>query len=199
MESVDGERRALVVVDVQRDFCEGGALAVAGGNDVATRVVLLAQEGDYEVVIATRDWHVDPGEHFASEGSEPDYVRSWPVHCVAGSRGAAFHPALDDVELDAVFDKGHRGPGYSGFEAIEHLTHEPFDGWLERHGVTALDVVGIATDHCVLATALDAARAGFSVRVLEGAVAGVGADTSAAAIARMRAAGVEVVPGLGDG
>ena len=158
------DRRALVVVDVRRDSGEGGV-------DVATRIAMLAEEGDYEVVVAMR---------------------------VAGSEGAALHPALEDVGFDGVFDTGLRGPGHSGFGAIEHLTDEPFDGWLSRHGVTALDVVGVATDHCLVATALDAVRAGFAVRVLEGAVAGAPPETSAAAARKMRAAGVDVVAGLGD-
>jgi nicotinamidase/pyrazinamidase len=191
------ERRALIVVDVQHDFCEGGALAVDGGNDVAHRVAALAQDGDYESVVATRDWHIAPGEHFASEGTEPDYRATWPVHCVAGSTGARLHPALEDVEFDAVFDKGHHGAGYSGFEAVEHHTGEPLDDWLARNRIQSVDLVGLATDFCVVETALDAVRRGFGTRVLEDAVAGVSPETTSDAISRMTAAGVDVVPRTG--
>src|SRR3981081_2039177 len=124
------ERRAVVVVDVQRDFCGGGAPAGDGGNGVARGVAALAQDGDYESVVATRDWHIAPGEHFASEGTEPDYRATWPVHCVAGSMGARLPRGVESVEFAAAFDKGPHGAGYSGFEAVEHHTGEPLDDWL---------------------------------------------------------------------
>ena len=101
----DGERRALIVVDVQRDLCEGGAVALQGGNDVAAAIALLAQEAEYEAVVATRDWHVDPGGHFAAPGAAPDFENSWPPHCVADTAGARLHTALEELEFDAVFDK----------------------------------------------------------------------------------------------
>jgi nicotinamidase/pyrazinamidase len=191
--SGSARRRALIVVDLQLDFCEGGALGVEGGNAVAQRIAMLAQDGDYEWVVATRDWHVSPGAHFAAEGAEPDYRDTWPVHCVAHSAGAALHPALDDAELDAVFDKGHHGAGYSAFEAVEHHTGEPLEEWLLRHRIEVVEIAGLATDFCVKETALDAVRRGLVTRVLEGAVAGVSVDTTAEAIAAMAAAGIEVV------
>lgn len=187
-------RRALIVVDVQRDFCEGGALAVEGGNDVANRIAVLMQEGDYESVVATRDWHIAPVGHFAAEGTDPDYRETWPVHCVAGSEGARLHPVLDELEFDAVFDKGHHRAGYSGFEALEHHTAEPLDDWLTRHSIDVVEIAGLATDFCVVETALDSAARGFTTRVLEEVVAGVAPDTTADARRRMSAAGVELVP-----
>jgi nicotinamidase/pyrazinamidase len=190
-------RRALIVVDVQRDFCEGGALAVEGGNEVAHRVAVLAQGSAYEAVVATRDWHIAPAGHFAQEGTEPDYQTTWPVHCLAGSTGARLHEVLDELELDAVFDKGHHRAGYSGFEAVEHHTGEPLDDWLVRHRIEMVDIAGLATDFCVAETALDAVRRGFTTRVLEEAVAGVSPDTTADALRRMTAAGVEVLPATG--
>ncbi|MBV8950418.1 MAG: isochorismatase family protein [Actinobacteria bacterium] len=190
-------RRALLIVDVQRDFCEGGALAVEGGHEVARRVAVLAVEGDYESIVATRDWHIAPAGHFAEEGEDPDYRDTWPAHCVAGTPGARLHPLVDELEIDAVFDKGHHRAGYSGFEALEHHTGEPLADWLGRHRVEVLDVVGLATDHCVAATALDAVRLGFVTRVLEDAVAGVAPDTTSDAFRRMTAAGIDVVPRTG--
>ena len=194
----DEERRALVVVDVQRDFCEGGALSLHGGNDVAAAIALLAQEAAYEVVVATRDWHVEPGEHFAAPGTAPDFDRSWPRHCVADTEGARLHTTLEEVEFDAVFDKGHHGAGSSGFESIEHHTGEPLDGWLGRHRITAIDIVGMPIEYCVTATALDGVRNGYATRVLRGATAGIAPETTAEAIRRMAAAGVQLDPGLGD-
>ncbi len=187
-------RCGLLIVDLQRDFCEGGALAVEGGNDVARRVAVLAAEGDYECVVATRDWHVAPAGHFAEEGVAPDYRETWPVHCVAGTSGASLHPLIDELELDAVFDKGHHRAGYSGFEAVEHHTGETLGDWLARHRIDVVDVAGLATDFCVVATALDAVRLGFATRVLEAAVAGVSPDTTAEALQKMTAAGIDVVP-----
>ncbi|WP_309148756.1 isochorismatase family protein [Saccharopolyspora gregorii] len=178
--------RALLVVDVQLDFCEGGALAVAGGAAVAAAISRHLAESEYAHVVATRDYHVDPGGHFSSE---PDYVRSWPVHCVAGTAGAAFHPELEVGPVRAVFSKGRFDDGYSGFEGVDG------DGrglaeWLAERGVTEVDVVGIATDHCVRATALDAAAAGFATTVLLDLTAGVARATVDAALDELRAAGV---------
>ena len=181
---------ALIVTDVQNDFCEGGSLPVAGGAAVAARISTYLQSADYEHVVATRDHHVDPGEHFSDT---PDFVNSWPPHCRAGTAGASFHPNLDIGRVEAVFDKGDYAAAYSGFEG-----REPGGAWLrdwltDRH-VDSVDVVGIATDHCVRATALDAAAAGFHTRVLLGLCAGVDPDTTTAAVAEMAAAGVAVVP-----
>jgi nicotinamidase/pyrazinamidase len=191
-------RRALIVTDVQNDFCEGGSLAVAGGAEVAFRIGELlhawqqADEPDrqYDVVVATRDHHIDPGEHFSDT---PDFERSWPAHCVVGTDGAAFHPNLDPQPFDAIFLKGEHQAAYSGFEG---KTSDGVDlaAWLRAHSVTDVDVCGIATDYCVRATALDARRAGFTTRLLSGLVAGVAPSSSAAALDELRAAGVALLP-----
>jgi nicotinamidase/pyrazinamidase len=189
--------RALIVVDVQNDFCEGGSLAVAGGADVAAGVTDLIGEaaGSYRHVVATRDHHIDPGDHFSAE---PDYVTSWPVHCVAGTEGVGFHPnftpAVASGAVEAVFDKGAYAAAYSGFEGHDEQGTGLAE-WLRERGVGEVDVVGIATDHCVRATALDAAREGFGTRVLLGLTAGVAEDTTRRALGELRAAGVEVVEG----
>ncbi|MGW2304974.1 nicotinamidase [Streptomyces sp. NPDC001809] len=190
--------RALIVVDVQNDFCEGGSLAVGGGADVAAAITdLVGQTAgtSYRHVVATRDHHVDPGSHFAPEGEEPDYVTSWPVHCVAGTEGVGFHPnfapAVASGAIDAVFDKGAYDAAYSGFEGHDEngLT---LAEWLREREVTEVDVVGIATDHCVRATALDAAREGFRTHVLLDLTAGVAKETTDRALEELRAAGVEL-------
>ncbi|WP_288798769.1 isochorismatase family protein [uncultured Arsenicicoccus sp.] len=193
------ESRVLLIVDVQGDFCEGGSLAVAGGAAVARDVasLVLSREGRYAAVVATQDWHEDPGGHWAPQ---PDYVDTWPVHCAAGSSGADFHeglrPALGSV--DAVVRKGRRSAAYSGFEGVTD-DGETLAQWLSSRGITAVDCVGIATDHCVRATALDAASAGLRTRVLLDLTAGVAPDTTERALDELRAAGVELVgaPRLG--
>lgn len=184
---------ALVVVDVQRDFCEGGSLAVAGGGDVAAAVVAHIAASDYARVVATQDWHHDPGVHFSSH---PDYVDSWPPHCVVGTSGADLHEALQHTEFDAVFRKGANVAAYSGFEGTTQGGDQPGAGlalWLRDNGVTALDIVGIATDHCVRATVLDAVREGFTTRVLLDLTAGVAAESTARALVELRTAGAELV------
>jgi len=182
--------KALVVVDVQNDFCEGGSLAVSGGARVASEVSAYAKAhaDEYDAVVLTRDYHVEPGAHFA-EG-EPDFSQTWPRHCVVGTEGAAFHPALD-VDADAVFSKGAHEAAYSGCEGATD-DGEPLADWLRARGIDAVDVVGIATDYCVRATALDAAASGLRTRVLVDLTAGVAPDTSAAAVAELTAAGVDV-------
>ena len=182
--------RALIVVDVQNDFCEGGSLAVEGGAAVASRISrYLGEHGDdYTAVVATRDHHVDPGAHFAAE---PDYVDTWPAHCVLGTPGAEFHPDLDTSAVDDVFDKGAHAAAYSGFEGVDGAG-ERLEPYLRGRDIETVDVVGLATDHCVRATALDAAAAGFRTRVLTDLAAGVAPATTAAAIDQLRAAGVEV-------
>lgn len=184
-------QRALLVVDVQNDFCEGGSLAVAGGAHVAAAITDLLEHGAdrYAVVAATRDHHVDPGAHFSPT---PDYVDTWPAHCVAGTPGAQFHPALSTVGVDAVFDKGEHAAAYSGFEGVD-AQGTSLGSWLAAQGVDEVDIVGIATDHCVRATALDAARAGLHTRVLLDLTAGVAPQTVAEALEQMAAAGVELV------
>jgi len=176
---------ALIVVDVQNDFCEGGALAVAGGTDVARAITERLHEGGFDYAVATRDWHVDPGPHFAAE---PDFASSWPVHCRADTPGAQLHPDVDATALDAVFDKGQHSPGYSGFEGRSDGV--ALDDWLRAHGVDAVEIVGIATDHCVRATALDAARAGYATTVRLDLTAGVARASVADALAQLWDAGV---------
>lgn len=191
--------RALIVIDVQNDFCEGGSLPVIGGAAVAADISALLAHPDraatYDWVVATRDFHSDPGAHFSAE---PDFIDSWPPHCVIGTAGADFHAALDPTSLDTVFDKGHSSAAYSGFSGHDGQG-TPLETWLRQHGVQAVDVAGIATDHCVRATASHAAAAGFRTRVLLGLSAGVAAATTSAALAAMQAAGVELLgePRLG--
>ena len=189
--------RALIVVDVQNDFCEGGSLAVAGGSGVAERIAayIEANRGDYAAIVATADWHIDPGSHFSSA---PDYVVSWPVHCVAGTAGADFHPALAPALpfLDAVFRKGEYAAAYSGFEGRSQdgpAREAPIGlgDWLAGAVVTRVDVVGIATDYCVRATAADALAAGLQTRILLDMTAGVAAESTTRALADLREAGAE--------
>ncbi|GAA1763585.1 isochorismatase family protein [Luedemannella helvata] len=179
--------RALIIVDVQNDFCEGGSLPVTGGAAVAAGIsaALRAGEGRWDHVVATKDYHVDPGAHF---GNPPDYVNSWPVHCVVGTGGVEFHPALDTDRIEAVFEKGQHAAAYSGFEG--HAGSIGLAAWLRMRDVDAVDVVGIATDHCVRATALDAAAEGFDTTVLLDYTAGVAAETTEAALSAMRQAGI---------
>ncbi|MFI1579855.1 isochorismatase family protein [Embleya sp. NPDC020630] len=199
--------RALIVVDVQNDFCEGGSLAVAGGAAVAEAIrhhvaanaaeqppdPVHAETPAYAHIVATRDHHVDPGEHFSAT---PDYARSWPVHCVAGTEGALFHPAfasaVESGRVEEVFSKGAHAAAYSGFEGAAP-DGTSLAAWLRERGVTQVDVVGIATDHCVRATALDAVGEGFATRVLLSLTAGVGPSSTATALAQLRGAGVELV------
>ena len=195
--------RALIVVDVQNDFCEGGSLAVDGGGDVARAISRYLQHGNgYAHIVATNDYHVDPGSHFSDE---PDYASSWPRHCVVGTPGVRFHPDLDLTRVEAIFRKGTHAAAYSGFEGVDDAG-TPLGDWLREHDVHEVDVVGIATDYCVRATAADAAGAGFATRVLLGLTAGVTPESTAKAIEEMSAAGVELVgtplleeqiPGLG--
>lgn len=188
--------RALIVVDVQNDFCEGGSLPVSGGAQVAHDVNRLIHAWheqlpggpDYAHVVATKDHHVDPGDHWSRD---PDYVDSWPVHCRVGTDGEAFHHNLDPAPFDAIFLKGEHAAAYSGFEG-RTTAGVPLTTWLRDHGVTEVDVCGIATDYCVRATALDAVKEGFAVRLLPGLCAGVAPETSDAALDEMLAAGVGV-------
>lgn len=184
-----GVMRALIVVDVQNDFCEGGSLAVAGGTAVAQAVnTLLAGPHGYSHVLATKDFHIDPGPHFSDH---PDFVDSWPPHCVAGSTGADFPPGLDPAPFEAVFLKGAYTAAYSGFEGT--CDGVGLADWLRARDVEAVDIVGIATDYCVRATAQDAVRAGFDTRVLVNLTAGVAPETTADALAEMEGTGVELV------
>jgi nicotinamidase/pyrazinamidase len=187
--------RALLIVDVQNDFCEGGSLAVAGGRAVVGAINALLAVPDhgrigYDHVIATKDFHIDPGDHFADH---PDYALSWPRHCVAHSTGAEFHPALDTTRIEAVFRKGAYRAAYSGFEGTADSVG--LADWLRARGVDEVDVVGIATDYCVRATAMDAVAEGFRTRVLVDLTVGVSPESTAAALDEMDRRGVLLVTG----
>ncbi|WP_375406833.1 isochorismatase family protein [uncultured Amnibacterium sp.] len=188
--------RALLIVDVQNDFTEGGALGVDGGAAVAAGITehLSAHAGDYALVAASRDWHDggnDNGGHFATSAA-PDFTVTWPVHCVAGTMGAEYHPALDTAVIDVHVKKGQGTPAYSAFQGTTD-DGRSLGEVLHERGVTDLDVVGIATDYCVRASALDAQGSGTRVRVLTDLIAGVAPETSAAALEEFRAVGVETV------
>lgn len=181
---------ALIIVDVQNDFCEGGSLAVPGGAGVASAITntLRAAPRHWDHIVATKDYHIDPGDHF---GNPPDFVDSWPAHCIAGSAGSEFHPELDTDQIEAVFLKGERQAAYSGFEG--HAGSINLAAWLRLHDVSDVDIVGIATDHCVRATALDAVEEGFRTTVLLDLTAGVAKETTDRALLQLREAGVELV------
>jgi nicotinamidase/pyrazinamidase len=184
--------RALVIVDVQNDFCEGGSLAVTGGAAVAdaiTEYVASPHRPRYAAIVATADRHIDPGSHFSDT---PDYMDSWPPHCVVGTRGTEFHPALDTSAVQEVFGKGAYAAAYSGFEGASD-DGDSLSEWLQDHGIDAVDIVGIATDHCVRATAMDAVREGFDTRVLLDYTAAVSPDTLRTALGAMQDAGVTLV------
>ena len=189
-------KRALIVVDVQNDFCEGGSLPVEGGARVASDISIILrhwtrkdpQAPPYDVVVATKDHHIDPGAHWSDA---PDFAETWPVHCKVGTDGEAFHPNLDPQPFDAVFLKGEHAAAYSGFEGTE-AGGAPLVDWLRAHEVAQVDVCGIATDYCVRATALDAARHGFQTQVLLPLCAGVAPETTEAAVQEMRRAGILV-------
>jgi len=187
--------RGLLIVDVQNDFTEGGALGVDGGTDVARGITqyLAQHRGDYGVVIASRDWHIaegDNGGHFAVQG-EPNFVDTWPVHCVAGTFGAEYHPELDISQVDVHVKKGQGEPAYSMFEGVTDEGHTVSEV-LEAHGVTSVDVVGIATDYCVRASALDALSGGQEVTVLTDLVAAVAHDTGERALDELAAHGAMI-------
>jgi nicotinamidase/pyrazinamidase len=187
--------RALVIVDVQNDFCEGGSLAVAGGADVARRISdhVDAHGQEYSAIVATADWHDDPGAHFSAS---PDYVDSWPAHCRVGTDGALFHPGAERAfeHVEAIFRKGLHEAAYSGFEGftVEADRRIPLAQWLRDRAIETVDVVGIATDHCVRATALDAEEEGFDTTVLLDLTAGVAPETTALALAELAAHDVQL-------
>ena len=221
--------RALIIVDVQNDFCEGGSLPVEGGAELAGAIseYVDAHHGQFDHVVATQDWHVDPGAHFSED---PDFIDSWPTHCVAGTRGAELHPDLDTEYIQAYFRKGQFTAAYSGFEGLlapddavptgdrkpgampvsgaapgsdpdagafaasDLATGEDaigLDDWLQSHDVEDVVVIGIATDHCVKATALDGVQAGYSVTVLRDLTVGVAEDLDDA-FAEMELGGVDI-------
>ena len=186
--------KALFIVDVQNDFTEGGALGVDGGDAVAERITrfLEAHAGEYAVIVASRDWHDgdnDNGGHFHPE---PDFVDSWPVHCVSGTEGAEYDPGLDTAAVTHHVKKGQGVPAYSLFEGMtdEGVTVAHL---LEEHGVVDVDVTGLATDYCVRASALDAIEHGRHVRILTDLVAGVAPESSEASLAELAHAGAELV------
>jgi nicotinamidase/pyrazinamidase len=183
--------RALIVVDVQPTFCEGGELGVAGGNDVAGRVAEYAavHRDRYTLVATTQDWHIDPGDHFSDT---PDYIDSWPPHGVAGTPNAELHPALAALGADVSVKKGQHAAAYSGFEGTDDAGRGLAD-LLRAAGVDAVDVVGLAESHCVKATALDAHTLGFATRVLDDLTAPVSPVLGAAARAELASAGVELI------
>lgn len=181
-------RRALIVVDVQPTFCEGGELAVNGGHAVAHRVATYATERRdlYDAILTTQDWHIDPGEHFSDD---PDFVNSWPVHGVADTPNAALHPALEGIDADAHVKKGQYDHGYSGFDGADDAGRS-LEAILTEAGIGAVDVVGLAESHCVKHTALDARRAGLATRVISDLTAPVTPAQGEQARAEMRGAGV---------
>lgn len=182
--------RALIIVDVQNDFCEGGSMGVAGGAEVAAGIsaALRDDPGRWDHVVATKDYHIDPGAHFANPPDTPDFVDSWPPHCLVGSPGAEFHPELDTDRIEAIFTKGEYEAAYSGFEGSAGSIG--LAAWLRMHDVDTVEVAGIATDHCVRATATDAAGEGFATTVLLDLTAGVARETTDRALATLRSAGV---------
>ena len=186
--------KALLIVDVQNDFTEGGALGVTGGDSVAEGITrhLETHAGDYSAVIASRDWHdpdSDNGGHFSAT---PDFVDSWPVHCVAETEGAEYDPLLSTEAISHHVRKGQGRPDYSAFQGTTD-TGSSLGELLQQLAVTELDIVGIAIDHCVRASALDALSASVEVRVLTDLVAGVGAESSAAALSEVEAAGASIM------
>lgn len=189
--------KALFVIDVQNDFCEGGPLACQGGAQVASNITqyLTAEKSTYDFVIASRDWHTpndSNGGHFPDTGQEPDFVNSWPLHCIAGEQGAEYHPNLDVSLIDLHIKKGQGQHGYSIFEGNTD-SGESIQDLIRRLNISSVDVVGIATDYCVRASSLDAKNFGLDVRVITSLTAGVAAGSIDSAIDEMVDAGVSVV------
>ncbi|MFZ3453032.1 nicotinamidase [Arthrobacter sp. 7Tela_A1] len=201
--------RALIVVDVQNDFCEGGSLAVPGGNDAAVEIsdYIESSRDRYSAVVATQDWHIEPGSHFSDN---PNFRDTWPVHCVAGTHGAALNPDLDTEFIDAYFRKGQYEAAYSGFEGVlapdvEVPLGEPdaepapdtdtvsLDDWLRDNGVDEVVIVGLATDYCVKSTALDAVAAGYDTYVIPELCRGLDRVDVLAALDDLEDAGVELL------
>ena len=185
--------RALLIVDVQNDFTEGGALACSGGAEIATRISVFARahRHDYELIVASRDWHNandSNGGHFSAE---PDWIDTWPAHCVAGTTGADYHPNLDTSVITVHVKKGQGVPAYSAFEGVTE-SGETLTEVLAAHAITDLDLVGIATDHCVRATALDATQVGLGVTVKANLCVGVNAASSVAALSEVAGAGANI-------
>lgn len=184
-------KRAFIIVDIQPTFCEGGSLPVNGGNAVAQRIAnyIAMHRGDYDFVVTTQDWHIDPGAHFSDT---PDFVDTWPVHALAGSDEAELHPALDGLNPEIRVKKGHYKAAYSGFEGITE-DERPLADVLHEYGVTDVDVVGLAESHCVSSTALDAVEAGFNTRVILNLTEPVTQELGEKARCAMRDAGIILV------
>lgn len=194
--------RALIIVDVQNDFCEGGSLGVEGGAAVAKSIATVLREraDSYAAVVATQDWHIDPGSHFSDS---PDFIDSWPVHCVAETEGAALHPELSEAAgyIRHHFRKGRYAAAYSGFEGrlsadeddVADESGELLGDWLRGQDIAAVDIVGIATDYCVRATALDAKSQGFATTVIAPLTAAVHPANAPEVLQELRDAEVTVL------
>ncbi|WP_173922297.1 isochorismatase family protein [Agromyces sp. Marseille-P2726] len=188
--------RALFIIDVQNDFTEGGALGVDGGAAVAAGITefLGRHRDEYDLVVASRDWHSgehDNQGHFAIGDMDPDFVNSWPPHCVAGTEGAEYHEGLEQEHIDVHIKKGQGVPAYSIFEGTDE-SGASVSEVLTSRGISDVDVVGIATDYCVRASALDALEHGQHVRVFTDLIAGVATESSEAALAELGHAGAEI-------
>ncbi len=188
--------RALLIIDVQNDFCEGGSMGVDGGAAVAASITELladpANRDRWSAKVLTRDWHIDPGNHWAGPDDAPNFVDTWPVHCQVDTHGAAFHRNLR-VAPDEIFSKGLHAACYSGFEGRADSDQTSLHDWLKVRSIVEVEIAGLATDHCVRATALDAISAGFTTMVLLDHCAGVAVDTTATALTTMSSAGVILV------
>ena len=188
---------AFLIIDVQNDFCEGGALACAGGAAVAKKITdyLKSDKSNYDYIIASRDWHT-PGDlndgHFPVDGLAPDFTKTWPLHCLAGTHGAEYHPNLDTSLIDIHIKKGQSANGYSIFDGTNE-SGQSFAQLLSDLEIESVDVVGIATDYCVRASALDSLSHGLRVSVITSLTAGVSPQSTEAAIDEMVDAGVKVV------
>ncbi len=184
-------RRAIVVVDVQNDFCEGGSLAVSGGNELAKNLADFLKSNranNYDYIIATRDAHIDPKGHFSVS---PDYINTWPIHCLKGRDGFEIHPSLKEFKFDNIFDKGEYEAAYSGFEGHDS-NGLCLDEWLKDREVKFLDVVGIACDYCVRATIFDAVKLGFVVRLLRPFTIAVNSSDIDKVCSELEGLGVEI-------
>lgn len=186
--------RALLIIDVQNDFCEGGALAVLGGARVAKMITGYLETAKYDLVVASRDWHdadTTNSGHFAEVGSAPNFSTTWPIHCVADTEGASYHPNLSIARIDVDIYKGQGENGYSIFEGVTSAG-QSFTELLSDNSITEVDLVGIATDHCVLASATDSKKHGLKVRVISSLTAGVSPVSTEWAIDQMIDQGIEV-------
>ena len=177
---MERQNEALIIVDVQYDFVEGGSLAVEGGTNLANRLATFVDQGANGIahIITTQDWHIDPGSHFADE---PDFIDTWPKHCVAHTHGAEIveplSASLKAHGVDAQIHKGMHEAAYSGFEGIEEATGQILAEKLRLLGVDTVYIAGIATDYCVKQTALDAVKAGFTTKLLKDFVVGINPDS----------------------